>query len=152
MSENRLWNALTGGGNKKPYGMVRTQELPDSVTYGGEAVKCDDRFYMVRNSSGVFFYDGESGRCLMPQDLPGTGEADGFETEISLAGDVIIKTSFGKGKLVLDGESFDVTVAEAGERKLSILFDSGDVILFDVSRFLLYACVGGEFICGYVEV
>ena len=49
-------------------------------------------------------------------------------------------------------EGFPVTVRKVQDKMLLIEFEEGEAILFDTSRFLLYAFVGGEFLCGYVEV
>jgi len=85
-------------------------------------------------------------------EYPETNRADGFVTELSLAPGVILKAEFASGQLILEEEKLPITVREVGEKVLLIKTEESDVILIDVSRFLLYASVSGEFICGYVEV
>lgn len=148
----RLFNAITAGGQKRPYGLTLSLEIEDMVPHGSEAVKCTDSLYLVRTGDGVKLFDSAAGKLSDFLEYPETNRADGFVTELSLAPGVILKAEFASGQLILEEEKLPITVREVGEKVLLIKTEESDVILIDVSRFLLYASVIGEFICGYVEV
>lgn len=148
----RLFNAITAGGQKKPYGMTLSLEIQDRIPQGSEAVKCTDSLYLVRTEDGAKLFDSAAGKLFKPGDYPETDRTDGFSTEISLAPGLIIKTEFTSGHLVLEEEKLPVTVRDLGNNVLLVEAEEGDVILIDVSRFLLYALADGNFICGYIEV
>lgn len=148
----RLFNAITAGGQKRPYGLTLCLEIEDMVPHGSEAVKCTDSLYLVRTGDGVKLFDSVAGKLSDFLEYPETNRADGFVTELSLAPGVILKAEFASGQLILEEEKLPITVREVGEKVLLIKTEESDVILIDVSRFLLYASISGEFICGYVEV
>ena len=148
----RLFNAITAGGQKRPYGLTLCLEIADMVPHGSEAVKCTDSLYLVRTRDGVKLFDSAAGKLSDFLEYPETNRADGFVTELSLAPGVILKAEFASGQLIMEEEKLPITVREVGEKVLLIKTEESDVILIDVSRFLLYASVSGEFICGYVEV
>ena len=148
----RLYDAITAGSQKKPYGMTLSLEIEDKIPLGSEAVKCTDSLYLVRMVDGAKLYDTAAGKLSVPKDYPETDRADGFLTEISLAPGVILKAEFAQGYLVLEDEKTPVIVRDIGENILLMETNEGDVLLMDVSRFLLYALVDGQFVCGYVEV
>ena len=148
----RLFNAITAGGQKRPYGLTLSLEIEDMVPHGSEAVKCTDSLYLVRTGDGVKLFDSAAGKLSDFLEYPETNRADGFVTELSLAPGVILKAEFASGQLIMEEEKLPITVREVGEKVLLIKTEESDVILIDVSRFLLYASVIGEFICGYVEV
>ena len=148
----RLYDAITASGQKKPYGMTPSLEIEDKIPQGSEAVKCTDSLYLVRTEDGAKLYDTVTGKLSASNGYPETDRADGFVTEISLAPGVILKTEFNPGQLVLEDEEIPVTVKKAGRNVLMIETNEGDMSLMDVSRFLLYALVDGQFVCGYVEV
>ena len=147
-----LLNIATAGGQKKPYGMALSLEIKDLLPEGCEAVKCTDTLFLVRTEKGAGLFDTSSGKLSASGDYPETDRADGFATEISLAPGVILKAEFAPGKLILGDDALPVTVRDLGGNILLICTEEGDVILMDVSRFLLYALADGKFICGYVEV
>ena len=148
----RLFNAISDGGQKKPYGMTLSLEIKDKLPEGYEAVKCTNSLYLVRTINGAKIYDIVTEKLSVPQDYPETDRADGFVTEISLAPGVILKAEFTPGQLVLEDGKLPITVSDVGGNVLLMETNEGDVILMDVSRFLLYALVDGQFVCGYVEV
>ena len=152
MRETRLWNVLTDTGSKRPYGMTESLEIADKVPQGNCTVKISDDLFMTEGGGKIGIFCSSDGKITDPADLPLTDEADGFVTEISLAPEVILPAKFSEGLLRIGAEEFRVQVRKAGEKMLLIGFDEGDVMLFDTSRFLLYAFSGEKFICGYVEV
>ena len=128
MKKSRLWNVLTADDKKKPYGMTQTHEI-GRMPEDSAAVQCTDRVFLVR----------------------AVHEADGFKTEISFAPAVILPTEFKDGSIVIGEEEFPVITRGIGEDILLLQIEDDELIVFDRSRFLLYACIKGEFICGYVE-
>ena len=148
----RLFNAITAGGQKRPYGLTLCLEIKDMIPHGSEAVKCTDSLYLVRTGDGVKLFDSTAGKLSDLLEYPETNRADGFVTELSLAPGVILKAEFASGQLVLEEEKLPVTVRDLGNNVLLVEAEEGDVILIDVSRFLLYALADGNFICGYIEV
>ena len=152
MRETRLWNVLTDTGSKRPYGMTESLEITDRVPQGSRTVKISDDLFMTEADGKLSIFCNSDGKFTGPADLLLTDEADGFVTEISLAPEVILPAEFSEGRLKIGAEEFRVQVRKAGEKMLLIGFEDGDVMLFDTSRFLLYAFCGEKFICGYVEV
>ena len=148
----KLWNTITAGGQKKPYGMTESQELAGKIPEGSAAVKCSDELFLVKTDGGLKLYSKEKEGFTSPDSYQQTDEADGFKTEISLAPDVILQAAFSAGEITLGEEGFPVTVRKVTDKMLLLEFEEGEAILFDTSRFLLYAFVDGEFLCGYVEV
>ena len=148
----RLFNAITAGGQKRPYGLTLCLEIEDMIPHGSEAVKCTDSLYLVRTGDGVKLFDSSAGKLSDFLEYPETNRADGFVTELSLAPGVVLKAEFASGQLVLEEEKLPVTVRDLGNNVLLVEAEEGDVILIDVSRFLLYALADGNFICGYIEV
>ncbi|MBP0970231.1 MAG: hypothetical protein J5744_08810 [Oscillospiraceae bacterium] len=148
----KLWNTITAGGHSKPYGMTDSQELAGKIPEGSAAVKCSDDLFLVKTDGRLKLYSKETEVSASPDIYQQTDEADGFRTEISLAPDVILPAAFSAGGLTLGEEGFTVTVRKVQDKMLLLEFEEGDAILFDTSRFLLYAFVDGEFLCGYVEV
>ena len=65
---------------------------------------------------------------------------------------MILKAEFKQGQLTLGDKPLPVTVRDVGGNVLLLEAEDGDVILMDVSRFLLYALTDEKFICGYIEV
>lgn len=151
MNKTRLFNVLTSGGSVHPYGMISSLEIEDRFP-GAQSVKVTDSLFLVDTQDGVRIYDAESDSCRAPHDYQATGKLDGFITEISMAPDVIFPASFSEAKAVLGTEEFSISAGEVTEKMILIMFEEGDVILADISRFLLYGYVGGEFVCGYIEV
>ena len=152
MRETKLWNVLTAHGTKAPYGMTESLETEGKVPEGSVSAKISDSLYLVKTGEGVMVYDREEGQLRKPESFPATEEADGFGREISLATDLILYAEFSDGKLTVSGTEFPVTVRKVAEKMLLIEFEEGEVMLFDTSRFLLYAFAGEKFICGYAEV
>ena len=148
----KLFNAITAGGQKEPYGMTLSLEIKDNIPNESEAVKCTDNLYLVRTGDSVKLFDSTAAILSDILDYSETDRADGFVTELSLAPGVILKAEFASGQLILDKEKLSVTVREVGKNVLLIRTEENDVILMDVSRFLLYAFISGKFMCGYVEV
>ena len=148
----RLFNAITAGGQIRPYGLTFCLEIEDMVPHGSEAVKCTDSLYLVRTGDGVKLFDSSAGKLSDFLEYPETNRADGFVTELSLAPGVVLKAEFASGQLVLEEEKLPVTVRDLGNNVLLVEAEEGDVILIDVSRFLLYALADGNYICGYIEV
>ena len=148
----RLFNAITTGGQKRPYGLTFCLEIEDMIPNGSEAVKCTDNLYLVRTGDGVKLFDSSAGKLSDFLEYPETNRADGFVTELSLAPGVVLKAEFASGQLVLEEEKLPVTVRDLGNNVLLVEAEEGDVILIDVSRFLLYALADGNYICGYIEV
>lgn len=148
----KLFNAITAGGQKEPYGMTLSLEIKDNIPNESEAVKCTDNLYLVRTGDSVKLFDSTAAILSDILDYSETDRADGFVTELSLAPGVILKAEFASGQLILDKEKLSVTVREVGKNVLLIKTEENDVILMDVSRFLLYAFISGKFMCGYVEV
>ncbi len=148
----KLFNAITAGGQKEPYGMTLSLEIKDNIPNESEAVKCTDNLYLVRTGDSVKLFDSTAAILSDILDYSETDKADGFVTELSLAPGVILKAEFASGQLILDKEKLSVTVREVGKNVLLIKTEENDVILMDVSRFLLYAFISGKFMCGYVEV
>lgn len=151
MKETKLWNVLTADGSKTPYGMAESLEIRD-LPEGSTSVKCTDTLFLVRTEGKAALYDSrtETMNKLSAYDV--TDEADGFSTEISMAPDVILPAEFADGKMVIADTVFPVTVRKAEEKMLIIQFEEDETVLFDTSRFLLYAYVNDRFFCGYVEV
>ena len=150
MSENRLWNTVTGG--KHPYGLIPVTELSGGSFKGKTIVKCADDLYLIGGEEECVLYERKTGRMQRPEEMRETAALDGFETELSFAPDCILKAAFSEGTMKLGDEAFAVKVYEASEKFYLIEEENGDVILADASRFLLYARIGGEFIGGYLEV
>lgn len=148
----KLWNRITADGSKKPYGMTESLELAGKLSEDSKAVKCDDDIFLVKTKDGLKVYSTDTEKFSEPDSFPVTEEAAGFKTEISLAQDVILPTGFADGMIMIGDEEFPVTVRKIREKMLLLQFEEGEAMLFDTSRFLLYAFAGGEFICGYVEV
>ncbi len=148
----RLLNAITAGGKKKPYGMTLSLEIKDRIPHGSEAVKCTDNLFLVSTENGIKLFDSAAGKLFDCSDCPKTDRIDGFVTELSLAPGVILKAEFAPGQLILEGEKLPITVREVDGNVLLMETEESDVILMDVSRFLLYAFISGKFMCGYVEV
>lgn len=153
MSRKSLSDILTARGKSHPYGMPESLETDGRVPSGSVSVKIRDRLFLVRNGNDIFLYDGEEEKVIWPSDCPADNSLDGFSRELSFAPDVILQAEFGNGMLMAGGEGFGITVRKAGEKLLLIgLEETGDLIVFDVSRFLLYACIDGRFMLGYMEV
>ncbi len=153
MSGKSLSDILTAGGKSHPYGMPESRETDGRVPSLSVSVKIRDRLFLVRNGKEIFLYDGEEGKAIRPLDCPVDNSLDGFSRELSFAPDVILQAEFGDGMLKTGGEGFEITVRKAGEKLLLIeLKETGDLIVFDVSRFLMYACLDGRFMLGYMEV
>lgn len=152
MSDDRLYNVLTAQGSRAPYGMTESLEISGKVPEGSVSVKCSDSLFLVKTEDCVRLFSEEDGQLRPAESFPEDGEADGFRTEISLATDVILPVEFGKDRLVIGETEFHVAIRRAAEKMLLIEFETGELMLFDTSRFLLYAFTGGRFICGYVEV
>lgn len=148
----RLMNVLTEGGSRKPYGMALSLEADGRIPKGCASAKCTDTLFLVRSEDGAKLYDSATGKLTVPEDYPETDRADGFVTEISLAPDVILKAVFRPGQMVIGEEALNITARDLGGNVLLFQTEYGDVLLMDVSRFLLYALTDGRFICGYVEV
>ena len=151
MDKTRLFEVLASGGNSRPYGMIPSLELAEKFP-GAQCVKCTDSLFLVRTEERTFLYDDELGKTLAPQELPETDALNGFSREISMAPDVILLAEFSDGKVRLGEEEFTASVREVSGKMDLVLFEEGDMILADISRFLLYGSAGGEFICGYLEV
>ncbi len=151
MKKSRLWNVLTADDTKKPYGMTQTHEI-GRMPEDSAAVKCTDRVFLVRVGGYAEVLDAESQMLSLADSYPAVHEADGFKTEISFAPGVILPTEFKDGSIVIGEEEFPVITRGIGEDILLLQIEDDELIVFDRSRFLLYACIKGEFICGYVEV
>ncbi len=150
---NRLWNILTGGGEKKPCSAVPAEELSEFA--GLLYTKYADRGYLVVKDGSAFLYNSEEPDpelrplSAFPKDTGLTG----FETEISFSPGVILPASFGENGLTIAEESLPASIRKAGEKLMAILFTgTEDVILFDTSRFLFYGFVDGKLILGNAEV
>lgn len=148
----KLWNIITADGSRKPYGMTESLELAGKIPEESKAVKCDDDIFLVMVKDGLKVYSTGTGQFAEPDSFPVTDAADGFKTEISLAPEVILPTEFTAGGITIGNEELPVTVRKIREKMLILQFGEGEAMLFDTSRFLLYAFAGEEFICGYVEV
>ena len=148
----KLWDAITAAGQKRPYGMTESQELDGKVPEGSVSVKCSDDIFLVKTAEGLKVYCSEDGTLADPGYFVQTTETDGFRTEISLAPDVILPAELSGETFRLGETELPVSVRKVREKMLLLCFEEGEAVLFDVSRFLLYAFTGGEFICGYVEV
>ena len=148
----KLWNIITDAGQKKPYGMTDSLELAGKVPEGSVAVKCSDDLFLVKTEEGLRVYRTENSELEAAGSFPPATDADGFRTEISMAPDVILPAEFTEGMIKLGEDTIPVTVRKVREKMLLLDFEGQDAILFDTSRFLLYAFIDGEFFCGYVEV
>ncbi|MBR6322646.1 MAG: hypothetical protein IKR59_07235 [Lachnospiraceae bacterium] len=149
---SKLLEILTGG-KAKPYGMIRSDEL-SGLFPGAEAFKCRDRLFVLKKDGELKLYDAgkpEEG-LLAPASFPETDALAGFETELSFAPDQILVAVFGDGTMKLGEEEFEISVRDAQDKIYLVLLASGETILLDASRFLLYAAAGDEWICGYLEV
>ena len=151
MNKSKLWNVLTADDTVKPYGMPETKEI-GNMPDDSSAVKCSDRLYLVRVGGYVGFLDSKTEDISYADDCPSTHEADGFKTEISFAPNVILPAEFRDGSIIIGDTEFPVIVRSINGDMMILAIEDDEVILFDRSRFLLYACIKGEFICGYVEV
>ena len=153
MSENRLWNVITGSGVSRPYGTAESCEAEGKVPAGSSVIKCTDTVFFVKSGQALYLYDEEAERVIRPEDCPEDTGLQDLATELSMAPEVVLPAVFGAGSLTLGGETFDIDVRKAAEKLLLVRFpETGDLIVLDVSRFLLYAAVAGRFLCGYMEV
>ena len=148
MSE--FWKLITENAEKKPYGMILTEELP-----GTQAVKVTDDLYFFVDGGECFVVDRKAPARIRKalSEFPDSDELSGFSTELSFAPQVILKARFERGQMILSD-----SVIPAAEKKLTdklyalLLQEGGEAVLVDVSRFLLYAYSEGRYICGTMEV
>lgn len=151
---NDFTSLITAGGEKKPYGMILSDELNEAFA-GLPAVKCTDSVFLLVKNSGVFLYDENAPEpgLVDPGALPESADLSGFTTELSFAPDCILPAKFDTEALTIGKTRFPVSVHKAAEKLYAVLSKSGSfLILLDASRFLLYAFAENKFLCGYLEV
>ena len=153
MSKKSLTDILTSCGKSHPYGMPESRETEGRVPSGSASVKIRDRLFLVRNGNEISIYDGETGSVIKPRECVSDISLDGFKRELSFAPDVILQAEFGKETVRIGEEEFDIRTGKVSDKLLVIEFNkTEDIIVFDVSRFLLYASIDGRFMLGYMEV
>jgi len=150
----KLYDVLTDGGKQHPYGMTLSAEIADRIPGGSTSMKCADGLYLVRGGDGgSFVYDCSSGQLSPAGSYPECSDINGFDTEFSMAPGTILPVRFREGSVSLGEEYFAAQVRKIRDRYLIVdIKDSDDAIVFDCSRFLLYALADGKFLCGYAEV
>ena len=153
---NSLWNTVTEGGRRKPYGGICSEELSEREDIkDSPCLKCTDNLYLVIKDQKPLLFDSrypERG-LTVPESFPETEDLTGFLTELSFAPDVILPAEFERNTLKLADTVFALTVRKISEKLYALQSDNdADLILFDASRFLLYTVTGGEFALGYAEV
>ncbi len=144
---------FTENGKSKLYGMITTEEVRD-VFPEGSAVKVEEDLFLVRENGSLFLLDKKD-----PENARGpltrfekTDELVKFETEVSLASGTILPALFGEDTLKLGDTDVPAEFRKINGKFFLALLPEGDVLVLDLSRFLLYASIGGEFVTGYIEV
>ena len=148
MSE--FWKLITENAEKKPYGMILTEELP-----GTQAVKVTDDLYFFADGGECFVVDRKAPARIRKalSEFPDSDELSGFSTELSFAPQVILKARFERGQMILSDSVFAVSEKKLTDKLAAVLLHGGgDILLVDTSRFLLYAYSEGRYICGTMEV
>ena len=126
MSENRLWNVITGSGVSRPYGTAESCEAEGKVPAGSSVIKCTDTMFFVKSGQALYLYDEEAERVIRPEDCPEDTGLQDLATELSMAPEVILPAVFGAGSLTLGGETFDIDVRKAAEKLLLVRFPETD--------------------------
>ena len=151
-----LWNTITAAGTRKPYGAICTEELSDrEAVKDSPCLKCTDNLYLVIKDTRPQLYDRRRPEAGLqdPGGFDETGDLADFATELSFAPDVILPAQFSLHSLKLADETFPLTARKVSEKLYALQIEGGeDLILFDASRFLLYAFISGKLTLGYAEV
>ena len=148
MSE--FWKLITENAEKKPYGMILTEELP-----GTQAVKVTDDLYLLADGGECFVVDRKDPAHIRKalSEFPDSDELSGFSTELSFAPQVILKARFERGQMILSDSEIPAAEKKLRDKLYALLLqEGGEAVLVDTSRFLLYAYSEGRYICGTMEV
>ncbi len=146
------------------------------------AVKCDDDLFLAEEGGRLLLAEELPDESLKALDAANTAlgaaalpEAlEGWETELCFASGYVLTAVFRDGSLTLSpspeptlpgapapdeaapaapGETFALKAAEVGENRFLLHFpETGETVLLNARRYLLYAILKGRIVAGFAEL